>query len=216
MNCDRIAASYRWFEYAAFGRRLQRHRLHYLSLVQKSRRALLLGDGDGRFLTQLALRNSALEIDSIEVSQKMTELSDRRLKRNQVPNPGRIRFFCDDARLANFPPCHYDLVVTNFFLDCFTDQQVYAFADTVAMHLTPGAFWLVSEFRKPSGGWRAAHAEAWLRTMYLFFRLSAQLQTKQLPNSREILAGRGFRLQSEYSSMAGFVVSELWQFGDLN
>ena len=169
MNCDRIAAWYQWLEYAAFGNRLQQHRVFYLDAVQKCRRALVLGDGDGRFLLQLALRNHVMEVDSIEESSRMLELAAGRLKGRGILNPERIRLVRDDATCAAFPSRDYDLVATSFFLDCFPDEQVESLAGKVAAHVVPGAFWVVSEFHKPPQGWRAVHADLWLKSMYLFF-----------------------------------------------
>ena len=216
MNCDRIAAWYQWLEYAAFGNRLQRHRLFYLDAVQKCRRALVLGDGDGRFLLQLALGNRLMEIDSIEASSRMLELAAGRLNSHGILDPERIRLIRDDATSVAFPCRRYDLVVTNFFLDCFTDEQVESLAGKVAAHVVPGTFWVVSEFHKPPKGWRAVHADLWLKSMYLFFRFSTRLQTRRLPPWRDSLAANEFTLKKKFSSFAGLVVSELWQFSAAN
>ena len=43
MNCDRIARWYRWFEYAGFGRGLERRRQAFLNDIADARRVLALG-----------------------------------------------------------------------------------------------------------------------------------------------------------------------------
>jgi hypothetical protein len=53
---DRLAKPYRWLEYLSFGRNLERCRFHFLPQLAGTQRALLLGDGDGRFAERL-LRN---------------------------------------------------------------------------------------------------------------------------------------------------------------
>ncbi len=75
MNCDRIARPYRWIEYLAFGRKLERHRFRFLSGATHSRSALLLGDGDGRFIAALAHNNPSVRIDSIESSANMVQVA---------------------------------------------------------------------------------------------------------------------------------------------
>ena len=59
-NFDRIARLYRWGEYALLGPALERTRNHLLPLLAIRRNALVLGDGDGRFLARLLSQNPAL------------------------------------------------------------------------------------------------------------------------------------------------------------
>ena len=50
---DHIARAYRWLEYISLGPLLSRTRNCYLELLQDRTRALILGDGDGRFTARL-------------------------------------------------------------------------------------------------------------------------------------------------------------------
>jgi ubiquinone/menaquinone biosynthesis C-methylase UbiE len=210
MNCDRIARPYRWIEYAAFGRRLERHRFRFLPETRNSRNALLLGDGDGRFAAALARINSHVRIDCIESSARMIQVAKERLETERITAPERIHFLQADALRVKLHPAHYDLIVTNFFLDCFSTSQVLALITPVREACCPGARWMVSDFQRPSSGWRALYANIWLRTMYLFFRVVTGLKTSTLPAYAEALRSAGFVLQSRHSSMASFICSELW------
>ena len=210
MDCDKIARPYRWIEYLAFGRKLERHRFHFLSAAGDSRRALLLGDGDGRFAAALAASNPSVQIDSIESSANMIQAAKRRLRKKPISNPGRIHFIQADALHATLQPDRYDLVVTNFFLDCFSTEQVVRLVETVTAACGRGALWLISDFRQPPKGWRALHAKIWLWTMYLFFRLTTHLETSRLPVYKKELESAGFALESSYYSMAGLICSERW------
>ena len=71
MNCDRIASVYRWLEYFVFGRALEHCRNCHLDSIGTRQRALLLGDGDGRFLENCLRANSAVMVDSVDISEKM-------------------------------------------------------------------------------------------------------------------------------------------------
>src|SRR5437660_724241 len=55
-NFSFIARPYRFLEHLALGRALERTRLHFLSAVSHQAQALVLGDGDGRFLARLLTR----------------------------------------------------------------------------------------------------------------------------------------------------------------
>ncbi len=57
MNCDLIAPHYWWIERLGMGRALERRRTCFLPELEQARRALVLGDGDGRFLRELLRRN---------------------------------------------------------------------------------------------------------------------------------------------------------------
>ena len=58
MNCDLIAPHYWWIERLGMGRALERRRRWFLPEIGNARRALVLGDGDGRFLRELLRRNT--------------------------------------------------------------------------------------------------------------------------------------------------------------
>ncbi len=210
MDCDVIASSYRTLEYLAFGGRLHRHRVRYLEAAAQARNALVLGDGDGRFSERLITRHPGLNIDSIELSRKMIAVCKHR-----SAACSNLNLVHGDARTIPFPGNQYDLIATHFFLDCFSSTDVEQLVRKIAAHSVPNALWLISDFRKPPSGWRAVHAEAWLRTMYFFFRLATGLSTRSLPNHREILPRNGFSLLTQYASMGDFVCSELWQYSGL-
>ncbi|MDQ2712782.1 MAG: class I SAM-dependent methyltransferase [Acidobacteriota bacterium] len=206
MDCDAIAPWYQILEYLAFGRRLEQHRFRFLSSAARAQKALVLGDGDGRFLKRFASAYPSLRIDSIEISSAMSALS-----KSSVGNSANVRLMQGDARIFSFPQTDYDFIATHFFLDCFAEADLEALVCKVAEHALPEALWIVSEFRKPAGFWRGLHAELWLRTMYLFFRFMTGLQTSKLPDHRRILQAHGFVLIEGEASMGQFVCSELWQ-----
>src|ERR1700735_883293 len=73
-NFDHIARPYRWLEYITLGRALEQCRLHYLPSLLNRKRALVLGDGDGRFLAQLLAQNPHLHAHAIDTSATMLQL----------------------------------------------------------------------------------------------------------------------------------------------
>jgi ubiquinone/menaquinone biosynthesis C-methylase UbiE len=214
MNCDRIAPVYRWFEYLSFGRRLEAHRFRFLDAFRQSQRALLLGDGDGRFLAALAQANSKVAIDSVDVSTGMLCQAEQRLAQHTIPNPGRIHLLQGDARYLALPSETYDLIATHFFLDCFSREELHSVVTKLRKAAAPGAQWVVSEFRQPPTGLRNVHAKLWLKTMYLFFRLATGLRTNRLTDHRPLLCRAGFVLMRESGSMLGLIASELWTLND--
>ena len=198
MNCDRIARAYRWMEYLVYQRELERRRFRFLPEVAHAQRALILGDGDGRFLARFRAASRA-SVDCVDSSARMLELARAR------SGDARIRYLHADALTVPLPPSSYDLIATHFFLDCFGPQELERLVDRVSAAAQPGALWLISEFRQPQ--W----ARPLLALMYLFFRVTADLSNRRLVDHRPLLAARGFRLLREETSRAGFIASELWR-----
>jgi ubiquinone/menaquinone biosynthesis C-methylase UbiE len=199
-NWDSIARCYRWLEYLGFGRALERRREAFLYDVADARRALALGDGDGRALAALrkamiASATPVTHIDYVDISAKMLELARVRAGTDQ------IAYYCDDALTCPLPDAEYDLIVTHFFLDCFDEKSLARLAARVAGAAAPRARWIVSEFRR--SGWL-------VRGLYLFFGLTTGLRTRRLVDHHPVLTGHGFRLTRSESTWGGLLASELW------
>ncbi len=211
MNCDRLSQCYRWLEYLAFGRELERRRSAFLDQMRQARRALIIGDGDGRFTSALAKSNSEIEIDSIDLSRNMLDVSRRRLERINVRNPDRVRFVLGDVRSVDLPNRNYDLVVTHFIFDFFAESDLADVVHRVAHAVTDECLWAVSEFEIPQEGWRRVYAALYVRAMYLFFRLVIGLENQSLPDWRRALGGEGFACAHKQAVRGGLIISELWQ-----
>ncbi len=213
-NFDRIARPYRWLEYLTLGRALERCRLHFLPQLMHCRRALVLGDGDGRFLASLLTQNPTVEADAVDTSANMLELL--LLRCNAVrPNPAlpvaATRLHPHHADACTFPPpAHCDLVVTHFFLDCLIQPDLDALIARITPALAPGALWLVSDFRIPDGSMRLP-AELSIYSLYMAFRLLTGLRTTHLPDHATPLAATGFTRIAQHHSLAGLLTTELWQ-----
>jgi len=211
MNCDLIAPHYQALEYASFGRTLERRRFAFLATAKTSRNAIVCGGGDGRFLARLLLANSTVRVDFVDSSQKMVELAERRIAGLGRSFRSRVRFYVAD--LANFDPSHgdYDLVVTHFFLDCFTDAELFKLAARLASWTTPNAQWIVSEFQQAPGRFAGLWSGLVIRALYAAFRLSTGLRVTRLPHYENALTAAGFRLQRKEPALAGLLRSALWK-----
>ena len=202
-----IARPYRWLEYLSFGPMLERCRFHRLPELADVRRALVLGDGDGRFLSRLLGQNSQVQADVVDLSPAMLRLlSDRVAK---IGAQGRITLHCTDVR--EFTPLgDYDLVVTHFFLDCLTTADIHVLAHGIRRHLCPRARWVVSEFAIPHGP-LSIPARLVVRSLYAAFSLLTGLKVRRLPDHAAALHACDLALVARHHWLGGLLISEIWE-----
>jgi SAM-dependent methyltransferase len=208
-----VARPYRVLEYLSFGPMLERCRFHHLQALASAHvtRALVLGDGDGRFLARLLAACPEASADAIDASPAMLRLLRARAAHQGAER--RLTTLCADARSFTPTTSGYDLVATHFFLDCLTESETEALIRRLLPHLAPGARWIVSEFQVPSRSrTRAALARALIAVLYAAFRVLTGLRTRRIPPWRRLLAGSGFTCVASQTFLGGLLVTELWQF----
>ena len=129
-----------------------------------------------------------------------------------MPQPAlsHVTFEQADVLTASFPSGHYDAVVTLFFLDCFTPEQVGRIIDLVQPALCAGARWLFADFALPAAGLPRWRARAWLAMLYFFFRWQTGLAARSLPPSEALLRARGFHCAAEQSLDHGLLRSAVY------
>jgi SAM-dependent methyltransferase len=211
-NFDRLARHYRWMELVTFGPWLCWARCAFLGRLCACRRALVLGDGDGRFSARLLQANSAVRIDAVDASRAMLAS----LARRAGPRAARVRTHCADVRLwqPNGPEdLPYDLIATHFFLDCLTTREVQSLAEKLRGAVSPSAVWVVSEFAVPPGWFGRLVASPLIFALYRAFGWLTGLAVRTLPDHATALGQAGFTLKERRAWLAGLLVSERWSAG---
>lgn len=196
-------------EYAAMGSSLERCRFKFLPEMATARRVLILGEGDGRFLNAFLSTNHQAEIDVVDNSGKMIAFAERRTRSNGGP---RVRFHQVDAR-SWLPPdgANYDLIVTHFFLDCFSDEELAPMMRRFGKAAAAECRWAISEFRQPAHGLFAWRARLWIGALYRLFGWITGLRVRQLPDHRGALEKNGFRRARSVVTDWGLLTAELWE-----
>jgi ubiquinone/menaquinone biosynthesis C-methylase UbiE len=209
-NFDRVARLYRWAEYLSLGLLLVRTRNHFLPQLTHCRHALVLGDGDGRFLARLLQRNPDLHVLAVDTSAKMLHLLRERCF-SSVPGCVRNLRCMQVSALEIAPSRDTDLIVTHFFLDCLPQFEVDALVARIAAHIQPGTLWLLSDFAVPAAPILRPIAVLYIRALYLAFRLLTGLRTTRLPDPKAALTRVGFQLIARHEHLFGLLYTELWQ-----
>jgi ubiquinone/menaquinone biosynthesis C-methylase UbiE len=211
VSFDSIAPAYRTLETIAFGGDLQRARVACLGEIGTPRRALLVGEGNGRFLCELLRLHSIIAVDCVDASERMLELVRQRIERRLPMDATRVRFLQHDITSWTPPEASYDLIVTHFFLDCFLGDRIADVVNRLSRAATPNATWLLADFRVPAGGFARIRAGLWLAAMYRFFQITAGIEAKELEAPSPFLRTAGFAVASQHLFRSGMVKSELWR-----
>ena len=206
MSFDAVAPWYRTLETIAFGNALQRARIACLKQIIPPRRALIVGEGNGRFLCELLCAHRDVEVDCVDASERMLSLAAERVGRSK-----RVRFLQHNINSWTPPTSEYDLIVTHFFLDCFAEDQLAAIVEKLSRGATADVTWLLADFRVPSEGVDRLRARMWLGAMYRFFRLAARIEARDLVDPSPFLRSESFILAQEHLFRRGLLKSQLWR-----
>jgi len=211
-NFDRLAPHYHWLEKVLAGGKLHRCRTAFLSTVPPPGEALLLGEGHGRFLAELLTAHPGVRCTCVDSSAKMLAGARRKLE-GQGFNLAGVEFVQADVLEWKPPAGKFDLIVTCFFLDCFSAEQLARLMPRIAGAAVADARWLVADFRKPESGWKRWRAAWILESMYLFFTHATALPASRITPIEPFLEGQGFVLQGRRTFEWGLLHSDLWQLG---
>ncbi len=207
---------YRWLEYLALGPLLARTRRQFLPEIAGARHALVLGDGDGRFLAELLRCAPQLRAFALDSSPSMLSLLQRRCARDGTAL--RLRSKCISGEIAALRPDasepRPDLIVTHFFLDCLLEPEVVALAQQLAGLAAPRCLWVLSEFGLPEQPFLHLLAKGYVRLLYLAFQLLTGLKVRSLPAIAPALRAAGFRRLARHQRLGGLLYAELWQAPD--
>jgi ubiquinone/menaquinone biosynthesis C-methylase UbiE len=201
---DHLARLYFWMEYLSFGPYLQRCRCLRLPQINHRKRALVYGDGDGRFLKELARVAAALQITAVDASEAM-------LRRARLTAYASVQWEHADARQWEPPRNRFDLIVSHFFLDCFDEEEIAGIVSRVNAVAADDAVWVVSEFAIPGGPFSGRAGRLIVGALYLAFGWMTGLTVRQLPNYAGVLRRAGWQRDDRRQLLRGLVVSEVWR-----
>lgn len=195
---DRIAWFYDPLARLVFGRYIMESQTHFLDRIPPGSSVLIVGGGTGRILNELFARTSNCEVWYVEVSEKMLR------KARRCGTSGKVHFI--HGSWKNLPMHKFDVVVTNYFLDLFSDRTLKRVIQVISNELSAGGIWLVTDFTR-SRKWHAAM----LVVMYSFFRVLCEIEASTLPAWEEAISHAGFRPAGNKVAYGGFMKSVLFK-----
>jgi ubiquinone/menaquinone biosynthesis C-methylase UbiE len=210
MSFDTLAPYYRGMESLLAGEKLHRCRTRFLDEIPATRSILLMGEGHGRSLVECRRRFPNAHIICVDASTLMLDQARRHLTRANL-TADRVEFIHADVLRWSPPAASSDLIVTNFFLDCFRAEQVEQIVARLATAATPEANWLLADFQIPRAGWKRLRSRLIIGSLYTFFRVMTRLPARKLTPPDPFLERAGFTLHRRAESEWGLLHSDWWK-----
>lgn len=195
---DRLAPVYDCLAVTFVGKQIQQAQLKWLSYLSDRKKLLILGGGTGWILPFIFQINPTLVIHYVDASARMIAKAEQNAK-------GLLIQFINGTE-ANIPDQDYDAVLTHFYLDLFSDNQLPNLIDKIKMHACDNALWLVTDFE--------AHTrmqQVKIRIMYFFSWLITRLKTQALPGWYNTMVQAGCIALKSYSVQNQFIHSVMFQ-----
>lgn len=199
---NRIAPYYDRLTRLVFGKAILNSQLEFLSSVRPDSTVLILGGGTGAMLPLLLRRIPSGRILYIEASSEMLKLAERNVPAEFTT---KIRFV--HGTHHSLPDgMQFDVIITNFFLDLFPDDEVGTICQELSSRLRQQGLWMISDFVKGNKWWHGMM----LWTMYRFFRLTSGITGSRLSSWDQRLRAVGLRATDSKSFFHGFIKSGLY------
>lgn len=195
---DKLAPVYDRLATIFVGKQIQQAQLKWLPCLRDRKKLLILGGGTGWILPSIFQVNPNLVIHYVDSSSGM-------IAKAQANATGSLIQFIKGTE-ADVPDKDYDAVLTNFYLDLFSNAQLPNLITHVKMHLSSSALWLVTDFETHSMLQRVK-----VRLMYLFFRMMTGLKTHTLPRWHSTMEQAGCLVLKTYNTKRKFIRSVVFR-----
>lgn len=197
---DRLAFVYDGLAKLIFGKSITESQKYFLKNIPDQSKILILGGGTGEVLTELLTVKNVL-ICYIEASEKMIMMA-----KMKSGNDKRIQFI---HGTENDIPSNeqFDAVITNFYLDLFSDDSLKIVLRKIKKSITTRAQWIATDFINNTW-WQSAM----LKLMYGFFRMTCNIEARKLPEWRKGLQNVGAKEIDSRNYYGNFIQTSLFHF----
>jgi ubiquinone/menaquinone biosynthesis C-methylase UbiE len=166
---DKVAPYYNFLSRVIFGNTLIEAQTYFLNRIPDYGTILILGGGDGIFLERLIKVRPNVDVVYIEKSEKMLLLAKRKVISKRI--------VWMNASWTDLPMDKtYDVVITNFFFDLFTEDESKEIIRKVSQQVRKDSIWLVSDFIQPQRWWD----NVILLIMFKFFKFVSNMDVQSL------------------------------------
>ncbi|MEO6980287.1 MAG: class I SAM-dependent methyltransferase [Mucilaginibacter sp.] len=185
-----------------YGRALINAQVYLLQFVPANSAVLIVGGGTGWILEELTkIHPSGLQITYVEIA------ADMMIRSKQRDNGLNEVVFVNDAVENVVISQGFDVIITPFLFDNFTEATAQKVFDHIHQLLKPGAAWLNADFQLTGKWWQSVL----LKSMFLFFRVLCKIEASQLPDVEQLFNARGYRAVERRSFYGDFIISTAYK-----
>jgi demethylphylloquinol methyltransferase len=149
---------------------------------------LYLGVGAGEDASMAA--QQGVHLTCLDISPRMLDEVKKKVGEQQLP----VEYICGNA-LEHQRWAHYDVVVCNFFLNCFEEMHCIEMLTHAASLIRPGGYMLIADVAAPRGNWcHRGLTTAYLKSGMIFFWLGGMVKLHGIYDYRNYFPGAGLRL----------------------
>ncbi len=185
-----------------FGASIDKSQTHFFESLVNPSTILVVGGGTGRFLPGYRELHQDSAIDFVEKSTGMIARA-----KSQHPVMDGITFLEADFLDHQFTTS-YDVILLPFFLDMFSNDSIGNILRIIQSVSHENTKIIVTDFlQQRSAGWKALL----LHLMYLFFRLTCDIEAHSLPDWKNEFARFGWNIIDEATYCKGMIGTHLLQ-----
>jgi ubiquinone/menaquinone biosynthesis C-methylase UbiE len=118
---------------------------------------------------------------------------------------GQVRFIPGTEK--DIPTTGFDVVITNFYLDLFSQGILNRMVQRIVRVLKPSGLWMAADFVNTGKWWQVFL----LKAMYLFFRRVCNIEALTLPPWGKVLTDAGLRRVERRLFYGGFIESVVFR-----
>lgn len=198
---DSIAWVYDSLAKLVFGDTIQSAQLEFLAEIKPSSSVLIIGGGTGWILNELDSLSVSINVDYIEASVKMLEKSKLRGPFRNI----EVRFIrgTQDSIQEH---TQYNVIITNFFLDVFTEDNLLNVMQKLDSSLSEEGTWMMTDFVENGKWWQ----RLLVKMMYSFFRITTRLEGRELQNFDYYFRNMGYSLIKEMGFFKQMIASRIY------
>jgi len=201
-NYNNSAWFYDGLSRLVYGRALVNAQVYLLQQVPANTNVLIIGGGTGWILEELTkIHPAGLQITYVEIAPNMIALSEKRnTGTNQVT-------FINDAIENVALSAGFDIVITPFLLDNFTESTLNKVFAHISSLLKKDGLWLNASFQLTGKWWQ----QVLLKTMFIFFRITCGIEASKLPGIATCFEMNGYKLITEQPFFGDFIGSKVYR-----
>jgi SAM-dependent methyltransferase len=183
-----------------FGKSLFDAQIFFFKEIPPQSYILVLGGGSGWFLPELFKRRPDIRVCYIDASEKMIRLAQHR-----KILPHQIHFIRGTEALIPQGE-KFDVVILNFYVDGFNEDELPRILNTISESMKPGALWFLTDFMDT--GKRSHRLLMWIT--HLFFKILIHHPNRKLVTWWKVFEQAGFKVIKERTWSRGLIRSIIY------